>query len=225
MKVSIIIPAYNAQNTIRKSVDSALNQKFPKEDFEVIVINDGSTDETSEILKKYDKKIKVINQRNKGFLKAANHGFRIAEGKYVIKLDADDYFKPTILKEMVKVLDQKPEIDFVYSNYYEKTPQGWIKIISTKNNIFNTAGGGVMFRKNKLAREGFYREDIKFAEYDLLLRTQDKWKGYYIQKPLFYYNRRKESLTGSKKWLKDSIAQLKKIHPKRLKEIKKIRKY
>lgn len=224
IKVSIIIPVYNAQDTIKKAVDSTLNQKFPKKDFEVIVINDGSTDKTPEILKKYGKKIKVINQKNRGYLRAANRGFKVAKGKYMIKLDADDYFKPTTLKEMVVVLDKYPEIDFVYCDYYEKSPVEEIKLILTKN-IFNTISGGVMFRKNNLVKEGFYNEKIRFAEYDLLLKTQNKWKGYHITKPLFYYNRREKSITKNKKWVKEAINQLKKLYPEKLKEIRKIRQY
>lgn len=226
MKASIIIPVYNAQDTIRKAIDSALNQKFPKKDFEIIVVNDGSTDNTLKILKTYDsKKIKIITQENQGAIKAANKGFKDARGKYVIKLDADDFFKPNILEEMVTILDQKPDIDFVYSDYYERNTQKQVKIISTKDNVFNNGAVGMMFRKDKLAREGFYNQNIKFAEYDLLLKTQNKWKGYHVAKTLFQCNRSEKSITGNKQWVKEALAELEKIHPKKIEEIKKIRKY
>lgn len=225
MKISIIIPAYNAQRTIKKSVDSALNQNFPQEGYEVIVINDGSTDNTLEILKSYGEKIKVINQENQGYLKASNKGFREAKGEHVIKLDADDCFEPTILKEMAAILNKKPEIDFVYCDYYEKTFLGGIKKVSTKDNIFNTIGIGIMYKKDKFAEQGFFDERVMFAEYDLLLKTKGKWKGYYIEKPLFYYNRRQESITGSQQWVKKAIDQLKKLYPQNLAEIEKIREY
>ena len=225
MKVSIIIPVYNAQNTIRKAVESVLNQKFPKKDFEVIAVNDGSTDKTLEILKTYGKKIKIINQKNQGAVKAVNRGFKGARGKYLIKLDADDSFELNIFKEMTSILDANLDIDFVYSDYFERDLQGQVRIISTKNNIFNTVAGGIMFRRKELTKEGFYRKDIKFPEYDLLLKTQKKWQGFNIQKPLFSYNRRKESLTRNKKWVKAAMTELKKLHPKKIKEINKIREY
>jgi len=224
MKVSIVIPAYNAQKTIKKAINSALRQNFLKKDFEIIVVNDGSTDKTLEILKSYGKQIKIINQKNQGAVKAANKGFKKARGKYVVKLDADDYFKPNILREMVVILEKKLKIDFVYCDYYERTERGRIKLISTKN-IFNTLAGGVMFKKSKLAKEGFYKENIKFPEYDLLLKVQGKWQGCRIIKPLFFYNRRKESLTKNTKWVKVAMAELRKLHPQKVKEIKKIRKY
>jgi len=225
MIVSIIIPVYNGRSTIKRAVDSALSQKFPKNAFEVIVVNDGSTDRTLEILKSYGKRIKIINQKNQGAIKAANRGFKMAKGKYVIKLDADDAFEPDILKEMVAVLDRAQNIDFVYSDYYEKRPDGKVKIVSTRNNLFNTIAIGVMFRKKSLAEEGFYDEKMIFAEYDLLLKTQGRWKGYYIGKPLFWYIRRPESLTGSEKLLEKAFKELEKKYPEKIREIKKIRKY
>ena len=224
MKVSIVIPVYNAQNTIGKAVDSALNQDFPKKQFEVIVVNDGSTDKTLKILRTYKKRIRVISQKNQGAVKAANKGFKRAGGKYVIKLDSDDYFKPNILKKMVAILDKNPKIDFVYCDYYEKSTNRKVKIVSTKN-IFNTVAIGIMFRKNRLAGQGFYREDIKFPEYDLLLRIPKKWQGYRIEEPLFSYNRYSESLTLKKHFVKTALTELKKLHPKKIKEIKKIRNY
>jgi len=118
---------------------------------------------------------------------------------------------------MVQVLDKSPEIDFVYRDYYEKSEKGEIKIISTRNNIFNASASGVMFKKDKLAKQGSYNENVKFAEYDLSLKTLNKWSGYRISKPLFYYIRRKDSITGNKQWVKEALAELK--------EIRKIRKY
>ena len=224
MKISIIIPTYNAEKTIKKAVDSVLIQDIPKKNFEIIVVNDGSTDNTLRILKTYGNKIKIINQNNQGAVRAANKGFRKAKGKYVIKLDADDFFGSNILKEMTKILDNNSRIDFVYCDYFEKSIGGKIKKVSTKN-IFNTLAGGVMLKKDGLTREGFYREDIKFPEYDLLLKVQNKWQGYRIAKSLFFYNRSKRSLTGEKKWVKTALDELKKLHPEKIKEIKKIRKY
>jgi len=225
MRVSIIIPVFNAKDTIQEAVESALNQDFPKKDFEVIVINDGSTDNTLNVLELYRKRIRIINQENQGTVKAANKGFRVAQGRYVIKLDADDCFKSNILKEMAIVLDKKPGIDFVYCDYYEKSFSGKTKKVSTKSNIFNTVAIGIMFRNNKLAEQGFYREDIKFPEYDLLLRIRKEWNGFHIQKPLFYYNRREDSLTGNKRWVKAALAELEELHPHERNQIQKIRNY
>lgn len=222
MKVSIIIRAYNSEKTIKKALESALNQDFPKKDFEVIVIDDGSTDKTLEILQLYKEKIRLVRQKHRGAIKSANLGFKIAKGKYLILLDSDDYFAPTILRKMTAILDENPKINFVYCDYYEKLISGNLKIVSTKN-IFNILACGVMYRKKNLKEEGFYRQDLKLPEYDLLLKTQKKWRGYRISKLLYCFNRRKESLGSQRLWIKEAISELKKLHP--IREVQKIRKF
>ncbi|NQU82943.1 MAG: glycosyltransferase family 2 protein [Parcubacteria group bacterium] len=223
MKVSITIPAYNAEETIKKAVQSALNQDFPKDAFEVVVVNDGSTDNTLNILQEFGDKIRIINQANQGAVKAANKGFREARNDYIIKLDADDVFELNIIKEMADVLDKNSDIDFVYSDYYEEK-QGETEFVSTSDNLFNTIAIGIMFRKQKLARQGFYNETVVFAEYDLLLQTLDIWNGFHIPKPLFRYMRREGSIT-TKEGVKEFIDELKKAHPDKIKEIDSIRCY
>lgn len=222
MKTSIIIPAYNAEKTIERALNSALHQDF--KDFEVIVINDGSTDDTLKILESYGNRIILINQKNRGAVKAANVGFKLARGKYVVKLDADDWFEKGLLRESCGVLDKREDIDFVYSDYYE-IKQGKRFLVSTKNNLFNTIAIGVVFRKSQFGRMGYYSENTKFAEYDLLLRTLEEWKGYHITEPLFTYFRHEKSLTAKKEFLEQAFNELKKAHPDKIEQIKSIRKY
>ncbi|MBI2644476.1 MAG: glycosyltransferase [Candidatus Wildermuthbacteria bacterium] len=225
MTASIIIPVYNAEHTLQAALESALRQKFPGTEFEVIVVNDGSTDHTAAILESYKQEIRIFTQKNSGALKASNAGFRAAQGKYVIKLDADDRFEPPLLQEMTAAKERHPDVTFVYCDYYEKNvATGEVKVVSAEN-IFSTVGGGILFCRDAFAREGFFREDIKFAEYDLLLRTKDKWKGCYVPKPLFWYNRRIGSLTSSAQWLKEAFRELYQIHPDKHAEIKQIRGY
>ncbi len=213
MKISVIIPAYNAEKSIRKTIDSIVSQDFFKKDLEIVVVNDGSTDKTLKILKSYGNAIKIINNRkNQGAVKSANIGFKAAKGEYVIKLDSDDVFLQGILKEMAEILDKESEVDFIYCDYYEKSSEGKIKAIFTKN-IFNTLAGGVMFRKKLLAKEGFYNENISFAEYDLLLRVKDSWRGFRINKPLFAITGEKTVFPQTKNGLRRHYSNWKKSIP------------
>ena len=223
MKVSIIIRAYNSEKTIKRALESALNQDFPKQDFEVIVIDDGSTDRTLKILKPYQKKIRLIKQKHQGAIKSANLGFRIAQGKYLILLDSDDYFEPNILRKTTAILDKNPKINFVYCDYYEKLKSGKVKAVSVKN-IFQTLACTMMYRKKDLKETGFSKS-LKLPEYDLLLKTQKKWRGYHIPKPLYHFNRGKGSLSKKKQWVKEALAELKRLHPQKIKEIQKIRNF
>jgi len=222
MKASIIIPSYNAEKTIKKAVDSALSQDY--QNFEVIVVNDGSSDNSFEILRSYGSKIVLINQENKGAVKAANIGFKKAGGEYIVKLDADDWFEKDLLKKCCFVLDKRKDIDFVYSDYYE-IKKGRKFLVSTKDNLFNTIAIGMVYRKDKLQEQGYYSENMKFAEYDLLLRTLGKWKGHHIAEPLFTYFRHEKSLTAKKEFLETAFKELRKAHPDKIEQIKKIREY
>ncbi|NDV42742.1 glycosyltransferase family 2 protein [Flagellimonas sediminis] len=106
MDLSIIIPAYNSEAYIENCLSSILNQKLPKERYEVIVVNDGSTDATKEIVEDIAKQfgnINLINQENKGLGGARNIGFDISTGRYVYFLDADDYVASNTLGKLIDI--------------------------------------------------------------------------------------------------------------------------
>ncbi len=105
-KFSIIIPVYNVEKYIKKCLDSVFNQTY--KDFEVIVINDGTPDNSMEIIKEYD--ITVINQKNQGQSAARNAGIKKATGDYIIFLDSDDYWRKDLLKEINKSLKNNPDV-------------------------------------------------------------------------------------------------------------------
>jgi len=103
--VTVLMPAYNSENYIEAAIDSVLRQTFT--DFELLIVNDGSTDRTAEILHSFDdSRIKIINQPNGGVAKALNNGLMHANGKYVARFDADDICLPGRLAEQVAFLDE-----------------------------------------------------------------------------------------------------------------------
>lgn len=108
------MPAYNAAATIGEAIDSALAQTF--RDFELIVVNDGSTDRTGEILKAYGERIRLISQANAGLSAARNAALKDARGEYVAFLDADDIWAPSMLEGTTAVLDADPSCVLVYTD-------------------------------------------------------------------------------------------------------------
>jgi len=104
---SVIIPVYNTEKYIRKCIDSVLNQTF--NDYEIVVVNDGSTDKCLDILNEYDN-IKLINQKNQGLSMARNTGIKSAKGKYFILLDSDDYIEPDLLYELNQSISNSPDL-------------------------------------------------------------------------------------------------------------------
>lgn len=114
IKVSVVIPAYNVSTFIEDAINSVLAQSY--DNFEVIVVDDGSTDDTASIVKRYDDwRIRLVSQRNRGLAGARNTGIGLAEGEYVAFLDADDLWRPEKLREHVQHLDENPEVGVSYS--------------------------------------------------------------------------------------------------------------
>ncbi len=113
-EISVVIPAYNAEKYIAESVLSVINQTFNL--WELIIVDDGSTDSTVEIIKRFytDTRIILVRQANKGVSAARNTGIKTAKGKFIAFLDADDYYLPLNLEEKYNLLMQDNAIDFVY---------------------------------------------------------------------------------------------------------------
>ena len=205
--ISIIIRTYNNETFLQKAVESALRQEHP--DFEVIAINDGSTDNTENILHSLnDSRLKVFHQKNKGMIEAGYQGLQKAQGEYVIFVDGDDEALPNMLTELQQVLSQHPETSFAYGDYDElDLTTGKKKEVSCKN-IFNTLACGILFKKKILEKIGFWEKGMIFPEYDLLIRMLKEHKGVHVAKPLYLYHRHPHSFTADKKRVEEGKKEL-----------------
>ena len=113
IKYSFIVPVYNTEKYLKKCLDSLVNQTY--KDFEIIVVNDGSTDKSSNIISKYQKKYKniiVIDKENEGLSMARNRGVQKSSGKYIIFVDSDDYVSNKLLEEVDKKIDDNDILRF-----------------------------------------------------------------------------------------------------------------
>ena len=126
-KVSVIIPAYNAAKFIRETLDCIFAQTYP--DFEIIVVDDGSTDGTVDILKSYGDRVRWTVQNHEGQAYALNRGIGMATGEYLAYFDADDIMLPTKLEVQARYLDEHPEVDVVYSNMLQTEPGEGTRLI------------------------------------------------------------------------------------------------
>lgn len=108
--VTVIIPTYNYAHYIQQAIDSVLNSNFPQNEIEIIVVDDGSHDNTSEIVATYGSRVKYIFEQNLGKAWATKVGIDSCQGKYVFNLDADDLFLPNKIKEVVQIFESDPEI-------------------------------------------------------------------------------------------------------------------
>ncbi len=120
-KISVVIPVYNGQTYIRKTLESVLAQEYPAH--EVIVINDGSTDGTQSELDRFGRRITVKTTRNEGVAAARNTGIDLATGEYIALLDADDIWFKIKLKSIVEAIKRNPQAGFICSDYFVRHPE------------------------------------------------------------------------------------------------------
>lgn len=183
-KVSVIMPAYNTEKYVGEAIESILNQTFS--DFEFIILNDGSTDNTAEIVKEYakkDKRIKFIdNKKNQGFIASLNQCLDVACGEYVAKMDSDDISLPERLEKQVKYLDENPNVGLVGAGYrafgaknFDVIHPKVIRILDMLKGCYTTIfmlrkkiidTNNLRFRKEYLHAEDydFYSRFIRYSE-------------------------------------------------------------
>ena len=206
--VSVVMPAYNVAWCIRRAVDSALAQSL--REIEVIVINDGSTDDTLQVLASYGDAIKVIDQANGGMSHARNAGIRAARGKYVAFLDADDWWLPEKLAHQVKLLDKRPELGFCSTAARVENPQGellnlWrcrhangdmLETIVAENAAIAGGCSAVMVRRELFEQVGLFDESLRgFEDPDLWMRLAAVCQYACIDEPLAVILRREKSVS------------------------------
>jgi glycosyltransferase involved in cell wall biosynthesis len=188
VKITVLMSVYNGEKYLKKAVDSILKQTY--KDFEFLIINDGSSDRTSKILKSYkDHRIKIIdNKKNMGLTRSLNKGLRLARGEYIARQDADDISLPRRLEKQVAFLNARPEYGLVgcwnyrigANNKIEKKVVFYtdhndiLPMLMIENHFVHSS---VMFRKECIQKLGGYDEDLKFAQdYDLWLRIAEHYK-------------------------------------------------
>lgn len=181
--VSVIVPTYNRKNYVQEAIDSILAQSFT--DYEIIVVDDGSTDGTGEALAKYGDKIRYYYQENRGESAARNKGARLAQGKYLAFLDSDDLWLPDKLSVQIQFLEERPDVGMTFSPalcIYDSQVLHQEPLPSTKDvqsldfediiTGWHTCPSGVVIRKAVFDSIGGFDESIRFAEdWDLWLRV------------------------------------------------------
>ncbi len=182
--ISVVMPVYNSDGVVAEAVESILNQTF--RDFEFIIVDDGSRDATPQILRRYasrDNRIKLYTQENCGLIATLNRYCRIAVGKYIARMDADDISLPTRFEKQFRFLERNPEIGVLGT---------WIQDLDEKRApiiewpvpadpvvvrwflLFGNciAHPSVMMRRDLMERLGYYRPDaIHVEDYDLWIRA------------------------------------------------------
>ena len=204
-EISVIMAVYNHQNYVANAIESIINQTF--KNFEFIIINDGSNDNSLNIIntyKKIDSRIIVINQKNVGLTKSLNVGINKSSAKYIARQDADDFSDLNRLQTQLNII-KKFQLDIVTSRAIKnnKTVPNFIMINFNHENILKTGNifvHGTFFFKKKIFNKQKYDESYKYAQdFKFMLDIfRNNFKVGYVLKPLYTLNNISTSISNTK---------------------------
>ena len=194
MKISVVIPTFNRISLVARAIDSVLKQSLNP--YEIIVVDDGSDDGTSEMIQNKYKSIKLIQQQNNGVSAARNNGIKHAKGDWIALLDSDDEWTEKKLENQVDRLIKTPEYDFCHTN--EIWIRNGVRVNQRKKHekyggyifdkcldICRISPSSVLFRKNILDHVGWFDDQLPVCEdYDLWLRITSEYRILFIDDPL-----------------------------------------
>jgi glycosyltransferase involved in cell wall biosynthesis len=211
--VSIFIPTYNMANYLPVALDSALAQD--RANIEIVVVDDGSTDDTYKVIRPYLPHIRYFRQEQQGVVHTLNRAVELARGEYVRLLAADDALCPDALSAQAALLDGNPQVALVHSQAYIMDEAGNVrgrKRLLTNGSVMiipspqafrrllrgnDVCASTVMLRKAALQRVGpFQRESFPGEDWDMWLRITAHYDEAYIPKPLAYYRVHRNSITA-----------------------------
>ena len=208
MHVSVIIPAYNAEETIKETIHSVLAQTY--QNLELIVVNDGSTDNTLEMLQKIDdKRLKIHSIENRGLPAARNFGLSVAIGKYISFIDADDLWIADKLDKQLRALEREPDAGIAYSwtvlidsegRFVGASDRLYLKGSVFKEMLlgcFLYSGSNALFRKDCIKSVGLFDQDKRSAaDWDFLIRCSAAWNFVVVPNYQVFYRVRKDSMSS-----------------------------
>lgn len=211
-KFSLVIANYNRAKFLDRAIRSCTTQLLFRTPYEILVVDDASTDGSKGIIEEFSNDVRAFyNEDNHGVAHASNIAIENATGEYWMRVDSDDFLNHYACSFMGAVLDENPEIDYVYCDHYRVDVRG-VKVSKVKldtNEMLYEHGAGVMFRTDRLREIGGYDNSLRNCEdYDLLLRLQQSGaKGYYLPVPLYRYYIHGENmtLTEERKKLKKNV--------------------
>ena len=210
--ISVLVPVFNGEKFIGRCLRSLLHQTLSKDKYEIIVINDASTDKTSYALELFKEDIKIItNEKNIGLPASLNKGIAASNSKFLVRVDSDDYVSTHFLEILFEFLYQNEYLHAASCDYVLVDDNE--KVLSRKNCIKDPIGCGIMFRTKFLKDIGLYDEDLlRHEDKDLRKRFEKKYKIFRVEMPLYRYRRHRKNITNDKKMMDHHLKKLKKKH-------------
>jgi len=202
VNISVILPAYNSEKTISQAIKSILVQTF--KNYEFLIIDDGSTDDTERVVKSFlDKRIKYFKKEHTGLADTLNYGLKIAKYDWVARMDADDISHPQRLELQMSYLSEHQDIDWISCWYaiFDNNIKYIIKLPKDSETISeklvltsSVCFAGSIFKKDMILKNGGFEGEV-FEDYKLLLKIKDHCNFYNIQEVLYFQRKHKNSLS------------------------------
>ena len=210
--VSLVVAVRNQEKYIGRCIRSVLNQTYSSADYEVIVVNDASTDQTAFALAQFEHEIRLIhNTERKGLPGSLNVGIRAARGRFVVRIDGDDYAHTEYVNVLSLHLALNPWMDAVACDY--NLVENNDEVIEHVNCEEKPIGCGIMFRIDQLVELGLYDEQFLLHEdKDLRIRFLEKYKIHRVALPLYRYRRHEENMTNDHDSVNGYLNQLEAKH-------------
>jgi glycosyltransferase involved in cell wall biosynthesis len=195
-KVSVIVAVYNQEKFIGRCLRSLLQQTMPHEDYEIIAVNDGSSDRTAYALELFHEAIHTItNESNLGLPASLNKGIRAARAPYIVRVDSDDFVNANFINFLHLYLEENNHIDAVACDYLLLDDVE--NVIERGNCLERPIACGIIFRKSQLLELGLYDEKfLRHEERDLRIRFEKKYKIHRLELPLYRYRRHDGNITN-----------------------------
>ena len=199
-KVSVIIPNYNYAKYIAKAIESVMSQTY--KNLEIIVIDDGSKDDSLEVLANFGDKIRVVSQKNEGVSRARNHGAEISDGEYLAFLDADDAWLPEKLEKQFEKFAEDGQIGLVHCSMTlinsEDQPigemcdgqEGWVaeELLRFERTVVSGSGSSSLIKREIFMEVGGFDYRLSTsADWDLCYRVADRYKFGFVKETLVLY--------------------------------------
>lgn len=218
-RISVYVPSHNYGRFLGEAIESVLRQTV--DDWELIVIDDGSTDNTANVMQLYrgHPRISLHRTESIGLTAVCNFALKQAKGQYMIRLDGDDVFDENILLVLSNVLDRDPSLALVFPDYYLFDQFGEIFAQERRTRLYSSShsfdmppnGACTMVRAQVLNEIGGYREDLGAQDgFDLWTKVIARYKCANVNLPLFYYRRHGDNLTTDSQRIVNARRQIKK---------------
>lgn len=212
MKISVIIPIFNQEKWINRCIRSLLNQTMDKKEYQIILIDDGSDDNSKKLVKEFGNDlILLINKKNRGLPYSLNKGIKNSKSKYIVRVDSDDYVNSNFLTFLFEYIENNKHMDAVACDYYLVDDKE--NIIQRINCLKEPIGCGIIFKSEHLFNIGLYDNNFLLnEEKEMRIRFEKKYNINRLEIPLYRYRRHAKNITNNISSMKEHDKLLKEKH-------------